>query len=137
MDDNSLQPTSLLDSAAAALSGLCLLHCLALPVLIAVLPFLGQFGEGHFHVQVLVVVLPVSIFAFALGFRRHRSKSVVAWGGIGMVLLVLGGTVAHNSYGIVADRTVTICAALILAVAHYFNNRFSRHRNNKAVLING
>ena len=137
MDDSSAKPPGLLDNVAVALSGLCLLHCLALPVLVAVLPFLGQFGEGHFHIQMLVVILPVSIIAFALGFRRHRGKSVIAWGAVGMLLLVLGGTVAHNSYGIIADRTVTICGALILAAAHYFNNRFSRHRNNEAVLING
>ena len=138
MDDNSSRATGLLDNAAVALSGLCLLHCLALPMAIAVLPFLGQFGEGHFHVQMLIAVLPVSIIAFASGFRRHRSGSVVAWGGVGVLLLIVGGTIAHGSYGIVADRLLTICGALILAAAHYFNNRFSRHRkyDDEAVLIN-
>ena len=138
MDDNSSKTTSLLDNAAVALSGLCLLHCLALPMLIAVLPFLGQFGAGHFHIQMLIAVVPVSIAAFALGFRRHHSRSVVAWGGVGVLLLMVGGTIAHGSYGIVADRLLTICGALILAAAHYFNNRFSRHRkyDDEAVLIN-
>ncbi len=128
MDDNSSHPSGLLDNAAVVLSGLCLLHCMTLPVLIAVLPFMGQFGDGHFHMQMLVVVLPVSIVAFSLGFRRHRNKTIVAWGIAGRLLLVLGATVAHSEYGIVADRTVTVAAALILALAHYFNNRFSRHR---------
>jgi len=132
MYDNSSNNLGRLDNAAVALSALCLLHCLTLPILIAVLPFLGQFAEGHFHVQMLLVVLPVSIIAFASGFRRHQVKSIIAWGSLGMLLLVLGGTVVHSSHGIVADRTVTVCAALILALAHYFNNRFSRHR-----LVNG
>ena len=128
MDDNFSNQLGLLDNAAVVLSGICLLHCLTLPILIAVLPFLGQFGEGHFHVQMLLVVLPVSTIAFMLGFRRHHVRSVFAWGIIGMLLLAFGATVVHGSYGIVADRTVTVCAALILAFAHYFNNRFSRHR---------
>ena len=138
MDDNTAKTTSLLDKAAVAISGLCLLHCLALPMLIAMLPFLGQFGAGHFHIQMLIAVVPVSIIAFALGFRRHHSRSVVAWGGVGVLLLMVGGTIAHGSYGIVADRLLTICGALILAAAHYFNNRFSRHRkyDDEAVLIN-
>ena len=128
MDDNSSNHLSILDNAAVALSGVCLLHCLTLPVLIAVLPFMSQFGEGHFHGQMLLVVLPVSIIAFALGFRRHHVKSVIVWGGVGMLLLTFGATIVHSSFALVADRTVTICAALILAVAHYYNNRFSRHR---------
>jgi hypothetical protein len=127
MDDNSSKSSAVLDNTAVVLSGICLLHCLALPVLIALLPFLGQFGDGHFHGQMLVVVLPVSIIAFSLGFRRHRNKSVVAWGIAGMLVLAFGATVAHSSFGLVADRTATICGALILACAHYFNNRFSRH----------
>jgi hypothetical protein len=127
MDDNSSNSLGFLDNMAVVLSGVCLLHCLTLPVLIALAPFMSQFGEGHFHVQMLLVVLPVSIMAFSLGFRRHRVKSVIVWGGIGMLLLVFGATVIHDSFGLVADRTVTICAALILAFAHYFNNKFSRH----------
>jgi hypothetical protein len=135
MDDSSPKTTGFLDSAGVTLSGLCLLHCLTLPVLVAVLPFLGKFGEGHFHVQILVVVLPVSIIAFTMGFRRHQGKSVVVWGGVGVLLLVYGGTIVHDSYGIIADRTVTVCGALILAAAHYFNNRYSRHRNNETLTV--
>ena len=128
MDDNSSNHSALLDNAAVALSGICLLHCLTLPVLIALLPITARFGDSHFHSQMLLVALPVSVVAFALGYQRHHVKSVVAWGSIGMLLLVLGGTVVHSSFGLAADRIVTICAALVLAVAHYFNNRFSRHR---------
>jgi hypothetical protein len=127
VDDNSSNHAGFLDNAAVALSGICLLHCLTLPVLIAVVPFMSQFGEGHFHAQMLLVVLPVSVIAFTLGFRRHHVRRVAAWGVIGMLLLVLGATVVHSSFGLIADRVATICAALILASAHYFNNRLSRH----------
>ncbi len=128
MDDNSSDHPGLLDNVAVALSGICLLHCLTLPILIAALPFMAQFGEGHFHVQMLLVALPVSVIAFTLGYRQHRVKSIIAWGVVGMLLLAFSATVVHGSSGIVADRIVTVCAALILALAHYFNNRYSRHR---------
>ena len=132
MDDNSINHLGFLDNVAVALSGVCLLHCLTLPVLIAVLPFAGQFGQDHFHVQMLLVVLPVSVIAFTLGYRRHRVKSIIAWGSVGTLLLVLGATVVHTSFGLIADRAVTIFGALILALAHYFNNRYSRHRTPTA-----
>ncbi len=60
MNQDTQKPTDWLDGTAVALSALCLVHCLALPLVVAGLPFLAQFSEGHLHAQVLVVVLPRS-----------------------------------------------------------------------------
>lgn len=117
----------MLDRAAVLLSGLCLVHCLALPLVIVSLPALSAFAEGHLHAQMLVVAIPVSAVALMIGFRRHRSRYVAGFGMLGMLLLVIGGTVVHARYGIVADRMFTIGGALILAVTHYYNSRLVRH----------
>ena len=111
-----------LDGAAVTLSALCLVHCLALPLVVAGLPFLTQFSEGHLHAQVLVVVLPLSLFALGIGFRRHRDARIVALGILGMALLVIGATVAHDRLGVTADRAFTITGSLTLAIAHFFNS---------------
>ncbi len=127
MDNSQTQGHSALDRTAAALSGLCLLHCLALPFIVGALPLVGQFGNSHFHLQMLLLVLPVSMLALALGYRRHGSIAV-AWGGAaGMVLLLAGATVVHDHLGLIADRLFTVVAALILAVTHFCNSRLSRH----------
>jgi hypothetical protein len=128
MVNSALKPAAVLDRAAVMLSGLCLLHCLALPFLLVSLPALSALSRGHLHAQILLVAIPVSAIAFGLGFRRHGSRSVLAFGVLGMLLLVVGGTVAHSYYGIVADRSFTISGALVLAVTHYFNSRLVRHR---------
>jgi hypothetical protein len=122
--------TNWLDGTAVGLSALCLIHCLALPLLVAGLPFLAQFSEGHLHAQMLVVVLPLSIVALGLGFRHHRSIQIVIAGIIGMSLLTIGATYAHSELGLAADRTFTIIGALTLAGAHYFNS--VRTREEKA-----
>lgn len=109
-----------------ALSGLCLVHCLLLPVAIAIIPFLGQVDESHFHLQMLVLVLPVSGIALLLGFRRHGDRRIIVAGIVGLLLLVVGGTLAHSLYGVVADRTLTILGSLILAATHYRNSQLSR-----------
>lgn len=111
-----------LDGVAVVLSGLCLVHCLALPLIIAGLPFLSQFAEGHLHAQVLVIVLPLSVFALGAGIRRHGDLRVAAGGALGMALLVIGATLAHEALGLVADRVFTIAGSLILATAHFFNS---------------
>jgi hypothetical protein len=124
--------TSWLDGAAVGLSALCLVHCLALPLLVAGLPFLAQFSEGHLHAQMLVVVLPLSIIALGLGFRHHRSAWIVITGVVGMSILVLGATVAHARLGLAADRAFTIAGALTLATAHFYNSVRTRERKSIA-----
>ena len=124
--------TKWLDSAAVGLSALCLIHCLALPLIVAGLPFLAQFAEGHLHAQMLVVVLPLSIVALGLGFRHHRNRRIVAGGTVGMALLTIGATVAHGNWGLAADRAFTIVGALILAAAHFYNSVQTRERKKSA-----
>jgi hypothetical protein len=130
MDQSMSKSTNWLDGAAVGLSALCLVHCLALPLVVAGLPFLAQFAEGHLHKQMLVVVLPLSIVALGLGFRHHRNSWIVTAGVIGMVLLTIGATIAHENWGLFADRTFTIAGALILAAAHFYNSVQTRERKN-------
>ena len=126
MDNSTSKTTEILDRTAIVLSALCVVHCLALPLLIIVAPFLGQFFDGHFHAQLLVVVLPLSTGALALGYRRHRNPHILFAGILGMLLLTIGGTVMHSQFGIVADRIFTIAGALVLATSHWFNGRADR-----------
>ena len=126
MDNSASRTTEILDRTGILLSGLCVVHCLALPLLITVAPFLGQFAEGHLHAQMLVIVLPLSTGALALGFRRHRNGQIIIAGLVGMLLLALGGTVMHEQFGIVADRAFTMSGAIVLAISHWFNSRAGR-----------
>lgn len=62
-----------LDALAMGLSGLCVAHCLLMPLVLAALPFLGVFSENPLLHQVLVgVAAPVSLFALIRsgGWRR-------------------------------------------------------------------
>lgn len=126
MDQNSGKSIDWLDGTAVALSGLCLVHCLALPLILAVLPFISSLEAGHLHAQMLVVVLPLSIVALSIGLRRHGDFRVIAAGLTGMLLLTIGGTIAHDQYGLLADRLLTMGGALTLAIAHFYNSAFSR-----------
>lgn len=127
MDNRSVNEQGVVDQVAVALSGLCLLHCLLLPIAIVLLPFLGRFDESHFHVQLLLLVIPVSLFALTLGYRRHADKRVLVSAGIGLALLIIGGTIVHAHYGVSADRALTILGSVILAVTHYRNSKLSRN----------
>jgi hypothetical protein len=124
--DNSSRRRALLDKIAVGLSGLCLLHCLLLPFVIAVLPFLGQFDEDHLHAELLIFVIPVSVIALAVGFRRHGQSSVLITGTAGLIILILGALIVHDLYGLIADRAMTVSGSLILAYTHYRNFRLAK-----------
>ena len=126
MDRSTTDSTSRLDRAAIALSGLCVLHCLATPLLLVLLPFAGQLSANHFHLQMLALVVPASSVALGLGFRRHRNTGIVFAGLAGMLLLFAGATWAHTEIGIAADRMFTIAGSSILAIAHFYNGRRAR-----------
>lgn len=123
MNQDTQKSSDWLDGAAVAMSALCLLHCLLLPLVVVGVPFLAQFAETHLHYQVLILVIPLSVFALGIGFRRHRDRRIVAAGGLGMLLLVVGATVAHSELGLLADRLFTIAGSLVLAIAHWRNSR--------------
>ena len=129
MNQAPAKSTDWLDGAAVGLSGLCLAHCLALPFVAGVLPVMMPLVEGHLHAQMLMLVLPLSLIAIGIGVARHRNLRVAWAAAIGLILLIAGATVAHNELGIVADRTFTVCGAIILAAAHLYNGLLSRrHR---------
>lgn len=122
MDRSISDSTGLLDRAAIALSGLCVLHCLAIPFIL-LLPFVGHYTEDHFHLQMLAIVAPASTLALGLGYRRHRHPGVGVAGVAGMLLLLIGATWAHSEFGVIADRVVTVAGSSILAIAHFYNSR--------------
>jgi uncharacterized membrane protein len=124
--------TKWLDGVAVGLSALCLIHCLALPIIVAGLPFMAQFADGHLHAQMLWVVLPLSIVALGLGYRHHSNLRIILAGCAGMALLTIGALVAHDHWGVAADRAFTISGALVLAAAHFYNSVQTRERRKTA-----
>ena len=124
--DNRSRRKAFLDKVAVALSGLCLVHCLLLPFVVALVPFLGQFGDDHFHTELLLFVVPVSVIALTVGFRQHGHWEVLFAGTIGLIVLALGATVVHNAFGSLADRVMTITGSMILALTHFRNFRLAR-----------
>lgn len=110
-----------LDRLAIFLSGLCLLHCLALPIALIVG---GVFGgwlndtETSMHWILLALALTVSVIALYRGYQRHRNALTPWLGGIGLTLMFVG--VAHI---LSADLEVifTVVGVLLVLVAHARN----------------
>ncbi|MEM6900871.1 MAG: MerC domain-containing protein [Pseudomonadota bacterium] len=103
------------DVVAISLSGLCLLHCLALPIFISLSPVLGLAGEEWVHGVLAVAAAAVSLFVMATGNMGHNKTAFVSFAVIGMALLISAAFMeALHDY----ETQATVLGALLLALAH-------------------
>ena len=110
------QPTSraaAIDGTAITLSGLCLIHCLMLPVLSATLPIAGTIGEAEWlHQAFVAAALPFALIGLT-------SKRITLFAGAliiaGLGLLFAGAFVEPwHDY----ETRMTVVGAILLASGH-------------------
>lgn len=114
-----------IERIAMGASLLCLIHCLALPLVIALLPILGKalpLGPDA-HVWLLLFVAPTSGCALALGFRRHRRLYALLLGLSGLALVAAGVLLFLDGPW---ETPTTVFGSLLLSLAHILNWRL-RH----------
>ena len=113
---------SVLDGFAIGASGVCLVHCLILPIILVALPGGSELLGMHdvFHVILLAIAIPTSLFALWGGKRRHGQHLPLLGGGIGLSGLLLG--IIFEDLG-TPGTVFTVVGSLILIAAHVTNWR--------------
>ena len=119
----------LLDGVAAALSSLCLLHCLLLPVGLGLAPVIaglsGVHGHGGawVHWGLLALAAPVSVYALWRGMSVHGDHLPWTIAALGFALMA-AGALAHDSGP--AEQILTVLGGIVVAIAHWRNWRARR-----------
>ncbi len=108
-------------------SFVCALHCALLPFVLALLPTLGlEFLADHaFERGFVLFACLLALLSLASGFRRHRYAGPLLLAVPGLVLLLLGVTVAEN-YTVALHSVLVTCGGLLVAMAHFTNLRRDR-----------
>jgi hypothetical protein len=114
-----------LDYAAIGMSVLCVLHCTALPIMAATLPWIAALGivDDWFHRAILLLVIPVSGWALGRVWRQQGDWLPPLLGLVGvslMILAVLEFFAWHNE-GL--EVALTLGGAALLSTAHLINLR--------------
>lgn len=111
------------DKLAISFSALCLVHCLALPLLIVMLPTLSvlPLQEESFHFWMVIGVIPTSIYALTYGCKKHQNFSLIKIGIIGLLALISALFVGHHLLGESGEKLLTFLGATIIVVAHIKN----------------
>ena len=112
-----------IDIVGQALSLLCIVHCAAMPLVLAAVPtFAGVFGRAH--PVLLILVFATALWSFVPGYRHHRNLSVLLLGIAGVALLAMG-TLPSNS--LATETAFSVSGAGLMLFAHWKNRTAHRH----------
>ena len=115
---------NLLDGIAIAGSALCLIHCLALPLIIAWLPALSDWlsWPESVHLWILLAALPLSFFALWRHALCEGRKVPFLLGMAGLAIMASALLIEGSPL----EPFVTSIGAALLAAAHILNWRGRR-----------
>ena len=116
------------DKAAIGLSFACALHCLMVPLFLAIFPSstLSGLGDERIHLGLLALIIPISVFSLTLGCRVHRNLTVVAVGVTGICFLCFSALLAHDMGGESLETAGTLLGSGIVALSHALNFKSCR-----------
>lgn len=111
-------PSHRLDRMAIGLSGLCVVHCLATTVLLALVASAGgMFGAEWIHEIGLSLAMVMGVLSLGRGIYEHGYTMPSAVGGLGLGVMAGALTLPHNG----TEALFTVVGVAILALGHRLN----------------
>jgi len=113
------------DKVGAAISGLCVIHCVLLPIGLLLLPALSTYLpllETKVHLILLGLVLAAAGMSFIPGYRVHKHLLPLGLSTAGITSLIFAGTLVHDLLGHRWEPPFAILGSLLLIVAHWVNH---------------
>lgn len=109
-----------IDRMAMGLSGLCLVHCLASSIFLAVVSAAGGLLlSPAVHDVGLFMAIGLGLLALGRGVIEHGFMMPAAVGGLGLGVMSGALTMPHNG----TEAVYTIVGVAILALGHDLNRR--------------
>ena len=115
---NAVLNSSRLDRLAIGLSGLCLVHCLASAVLLALVSAVGGvLGAPVIHEVGLVLAMMLGTVSLGRGIYEHGFMLPSAVGGLGLGVMAGALSLPHNG----TEAIYSVVGVLIVALGHRLN----------------
>ena len=111
------------DKIAMTLSMMCVIHCFFVPsFLILGAGYLSFAIDNEFvHKAIVLLALPISIFALTIGYKNHKTSSFIPMAVFGLALLILAVVLGESILGEAGEQIMSLLGSITLAYAHYKN----------------
>jgi len=100
---------------------MCIIHCVAPPVLLVVAPLLL---ESYWHAFFFLLALIFATLSLSSGYRRHRHHRVAGLIGIGLLLLGAALVIEYYLPIPLLSSGTTLLGGCILITGHLLNLRY-------------
>ena len=106
---------------------ICLVDCIVIPIVLAVLPFVGVHQVWHGVSDQLLAMIAVGICTPVIvpGYLEHRKKSVLFFMAGGFSLIFLASFAGHVIDGTL-HSLIAVAGSAMLIKANYDNKRFKK-----------
>ena len=106
-----------LQKAGIFLTALCAIHCLAMPFVLATLPFLGDYISETFERVLVVVSLSLAFIILRKDYIKHQQI-------IPLLMLLLGGILQISALFFASKQfeiTLLLVGGLSICIGYYIN----------------
>lgn len=121
-----------------ALSSLCLLHCLAMPFVIVLLPAISQFMSETVENILILAIIPVSLITFLPTWIKHKNNRLAGMFISGLAFILLSRYRIHHYHeaalsDILANSEILLAtiSRTGLMIAGVSLLAYSTYKNNK------
>jgi hypothetical protein len=118
----------LFDAFGIFASAICMVHCLAMPLIMASLPFaMPWLGHDNVHYLLAGWVLLFCVAAIIPGYLKHRHLSVLITMLVGLSLVLIATFCLHLGLPESWEIPMITVGNLLVISAHWRNRRLNHH----------
>jgi hypothetical protein len=116
-----------LDKIGMTSSLTCAVHCIAMPLVVTFLPYigLGFIATESFEWAMLLISSVLGIGSVCMGYKLHKNKKVSMLLSLGLALLLLGRFAHENDWGF-KGIVILVMGGLTMAFSHWLNNKLCK-----------
>lgn len=119
-ESNNIKP-GFWDRVGIGLSGICAIHCLLVPVIVALIPLWPAFEEFHEYTH-LIFFIAIAPAVYLSLRQRHKSPKITVLLISGLFLIFLAWYF-NDILGEYGEAGITLVGSILLITGHWLNYR--------------
>ena len=113
------------DKFALTISLACVIHCFLVPSFVILTSgfLFTSINNELIHNILLLIAVPVSLYALRLGYKNHNIVSYLYIGIAGLLMLVSAVLLGESFLGESGENIVTLMGAILVCYSHFKNHQ--------------